>query len=135
MRWLDGITDSMGMNLSKLQGIGKGKLDMLQSMGLQKSWLSNWTATALQVNSRWKNSSRQGNHFYNRHHCLKETDRKHYWMEVWKFPLTCSTLENSQNQAGACSYLKVYSHLSSAILAKVDILFILNWYKLIIRFL
>ena len=34
VRWLDGITDSTGMSLSKLQGIVKtGKPDVLQSMG------------------------------------------------------------------------------------------------------
>ena len=37
MRWLHGITDSMGMNLIKLREIGRtGKPDMLQSMGSQR---------------------------------------------------------------------------------------------------
>ena len=44
-RWLDGITDSVNISLSKLQEIVKGKPDVLQSMGVTKSWtwVSDWT--------------------------------------------------------------------------------------------
>ena len=39
MRWLDSITNSMDVNLSKLQEIVEdGEPGMLQSIGVTKSW-------------------------------------------------------------------------------------------------
>ena len=46
MRWLDGITDSIYMNLNKLQVMVKDRvvwLAVLHEVAKSRSWLSNWT--------------------------------------------------------------------------------------------
>ena len=64
MRWLDGITDSMDMSLSKLQKVVKDRAPgMLQSMGVSNNCtvLSDWTTRGiikLRITLSW------GNHKY-----------------------------------------------------------------------
>ena len=56
MRWLDGITDSIEMNLSKFQEIVKDREACYGALcGVSKSWtgLRDWTRPTFQINHRW----------------------------------------------------------------------------------